>query len=384
MTSTKDTAERRFSEHEEALQHLSRWMYENPELAYKEFDTSAKMVNALREGGFTVEYPAYGLETAFEANFGTSGPRIVICAEMDALPEVGHACGHNIIATAGIGAGLALAAVAEDLGIRVTVLGTPAEEHYGGKVDLINAGAFVDAAASMMIHPSPRDVIDPVFLAVDHLDVEFFGKAAHASGAPEVGLNALDAAVQAYTNVAALRQHMLDSDRVHGIISHGGAAPNIVPDYTSMAWYVRSATAERLDALSKRVQTCFEAAALATGCTFKVTPAGYRYKDVRSDKLLARLYKENSALAGRPMPFYSEIEPKTSGSTDMGNVSYEVPSLHPMLGLDCDPAVNHQREFAAATLTPKGMETIREGALAMAYTAIDLAENNLWGELGEF
>jgi amidohydrolase len=384
MTNAKEIAERNFSEHEDALQHLSRWMYENPELAYKEFDTSARMVQALKDGSFDVEYPAYGLDTAFEANIGTSGPRVVICAEMDALPEVGHACGHNIIATAGIGAGLALAPVAEDLGIRVTVLGTPAEEHYGGKVDLINAGAFKDAAASMMIHPGTRDVVDPVFLAIDHISVDFFGKAAHASGSPEVGLNALDAAVQAYTSVAALRQHIFDSDRIHGIITHGGAAPNIVPDHTSMDWYIRSGTTERLEELSARVHACFEAAALATGCTFEFSTSGYRYKDIRNDQLLVKLYQENSALVGRPMPLHADLPPKASGSTDMGNVSYEVPTIHPMLDIDALPAVNHQREFAAATLTLKGMATIREGALAMAYTIIDLAERDLWGDLGSY
>lgn len=386
MTTSRDNskqlAENRFSEHEERLRELARWMYENPEIAFEEFQTSARMVDMLRAGGFDVKTPAYGLETAFEATVGVAGPNVVICAEMDALPEVGQACGHNIIATAGIGAGIALAPVAEQLGFRVTVLGTPAEEHFGGKIDLINAGAFGDVAAAMMIHPSPTDVVDPVFLAVDHIDVEFFGKAAHASSAPELGVNALDAAVQAYTAIAALRQHTLDSDRIHGIITHGGAAPNIVPDHTTMSWYVRSATDTRLNVLVEQVTKCFEAAALATGCTFKIKPTGHRYKDLQSDKVLARLYTENSALAGRPMPYYAEVDAQTSGSTDMGNVSHEVPAIHPMLSLDCDPAVNHQREFAAATLTDKGMATIREGALAMAWTVIDLAEKDLWGELG--
>jgi len=384
MTSAKATAERNFDEHEDALQHLSRWMYENPELAYKEFETSARMAQALVDGGFDVTHPAYGLDTAFEANIGSKGPRVIICAEMDALPEVGHACGHNIIAAAGIGAGLALAPVVEELGFRVTVLGTPAEEHYGGKIDLIKAGAFEDAACSMMVHPSTRDVVDPVFLAIDHISVEFFGKAGHASSSPEVGINALDAAVQAYNNVAALRQHMLDSDRVHGIITHGGAAPNIVPDHTTMDWYIRSGTAERLETLSKRVKACFEAAALATGCTFEVSSSGYRYKDIKNDMVLVDLYQANTALIGRPMPKHADIPPRTSGSTDMGNVSYEVPSIHPMLDIDALPAVNHQREFASATLGPKGMATIRDGALAMAYTAIDLAEGDRWGELGEW
>ena len=383
QANSKQEAENRFSEHEEALQELARWMYDNPEIAYEEVQTSARMVDALRAGGFEVKTPAYGLDTAFEATVGTTGPNVVICAEMDALPEVGHACGHNIIATAGIGAGIALASVAEEFGIRVTVLGTPAEEHFGGKIDLINAGAFKDVAAAMMIHPSPLDVVDPVFLAVDHIDVEFFGKASHASSAPELGINALDAAVQAYMAIAALRQHMLDSDRIHGIITHGGAAPNIVPDHTAMSWYVRSATDARLNILVGQVTTCFEAAAMATGCTFKLSPTGHRYKDLRSDRLLARLYAENSELSGRPMPYHAQVDAQTSGSTDMGNVSHEVPAIHPMLSLDCDPAVNHQREFAAATLTDKGMETIREGALAMAWTVIDLAEGDLWSQLGD-
>jgi amidohydrolase len=383
MTATsKERAEQRFSEHEAALQQLSRWMYDNPELAYVEHETSANMVEALRNGGFEVVHPAYGLETAFEANVGSTGPRVVICAEMDALPEVGHACGHNIIATAGIGAGLALAPVAEELGIRVTVLGTPAEEHYGGKVDLIKAGAFEDVAASMMIHPSTRDVVDPEFLAIEHIDVHYYGKAAHASGAPEQGKNALDAAVLAYSSVAMLRQHILDNDRIHGIITHGGAAPNIVPDHTSMSWYVRSATDARLDELMVKVKSCFEAAATSTGCTYEIIEAGHRYKDMRNDPVMTRLYKDNSLTAGRPISWHRDLPPKTSGSTDMGNVSYVVPSIHPMLDLDCDPAVNHQREFAAATLTDKGMETIREGALAMAWTVIDLAEQDLWSDLG--
>ncbi len=381
MSDTKQRAEARFDEHRAALEELSTWMYHNPEIAYVEFETSAKMVKALENGGFDVVYPAYGLDTAFEATIGSSGPRVVICAEMDALPEVGHACGHNIIATAGIGAGLALAPVAEELGIRVTVLGTPAEEHYGGKVDLINAGAFKDVAAAMMIHPSPRDVVDPIFLAIEHIEVDFFGKAAHAASAPHKGFNALDAAVQAYNNIAMLRQHMLDNDRVHGIISHGGAAPNIVPDHTTMVWNVRSGTDERLDVLMERVQGCFDAAALATGCTVEVKAGGYRYKDMINEPTMTSLYVENSAAAGRPMPWHKDLPPQTSGSTDMGNVSHEVPSIHPMLSLDCDPAVNHQREFAAATLTPKGMATIREGALAMAWTVIDLAEKDLWSSL---
>jgi amidohydrolase len=303
---------------------------------------------------------------------------------MDALPDVGQTCGHKIIATAGIGAGLALAAVADDLGIRVTVLGTPAEEGGGGKVDLINAGAFKDAAASMMIHPSGRDIVDPTFLAVQHLDVEFHGKDAHASSSPHIGINALDAGVQAYTAIAALRQHILPTDRIHGIFTSGGSAANIVPSYVSMTWYIRSLTDERLEELSKKVHACFEAATISTGCTHTVTPMGCAYKDIRNDTLMAGLYLENSAALGRDMLWTADAPSHSFGSTDMGNVSYEVPSIHPMLDLGASPAVNHQPEFAAYTITDDGMQMIRDGALAMAWTVVDLAEQDLWSELGSY
>jgi amidohydrolase len=381
---TKQRAEEAFSASEERLRELSRWMYEHPETAYEEFDTSARIVDVLREGGFEVDYPTYGLETAFAARVGSSGPEVVICAEMDALPEVGHACGHNIIAAAAVGAGLALAPLTDELGVRVTVLGTPAEEKYGGKVDLIDAGAFEGATAAMMVHPSPDDTVDINAIAVSHVDVEFFGKETHASFAPHLGVNALDAAVQAYVNVSTLRQQMLDSDRVHGVITHGGTAPNVIPAHTVMSWYVRAATDERLDELYPQIIRCFEAAAIATGCTYTVTETGHRYKDMRNDVLLTELYKANSEALGRPMPTSEELGKTGSGSTDMGNVSYVVPSIHPMLGIASHPAVNHQREFAAHTVTPDGDKAIRDGALAMAFTVIDLAEGDRWSELGSF
>lgn len=381
---TKQRAEEAFSAKEHDLRELSQWMYDNPETAYEEYGTSQRIVEMLRSGGFEVEFPAYGLDTAFAARVGSSGPEVVICAEMDALPEVGHACGHNIIATAGMGAGLALVDLAEELGIRVTVLGTPAEEKYGGKVDLIDAGAFAGAAASMMIHPAPIDTVDINAIAVAHVDVEFFGKETHASFAPHLGINALDAAVQAYVNVSTLRQHFLDTDRVHGVITHGGSAPNVIPAHTSMSWYVRAATDERLDDLYPQIIRCFDAAALATGCTVEVTVTGHRYKDMRNDKLLVELYGTNSAALGRPMPTSAEIGKTGAGSTDMGNVSYVVPSIHPMVGINSEPAVNHQKEFAAHTVTEDGTRAIRDGALAMAWTIIDLAEGGRWSDLGSY
>ena len=377
----KERARQTFEANESSLQNLSQWMFDNPETGYEEFETSARMVQALRDGGFDVEYPAYGLETAFAARTGTSGPEVIICAEMDALPEVGQACGHNIIATAGIGAGLALADLADELGIRLTVLGTPAEEHSGGKIDLINAGAFEGAAASMMIHPSVKDVVDPQFLAISHVEVDFYGKASHAASQPSLGVNALDAAVQAYMNVSTMRQQLLDSDRVHGIITHGGAAPNVIPAHTTMVWNVRAATDERLDALFPLIENCFKAAALATGCTYEIRESGHRYKDLRTNEIMADLYAANSKEAGRHMNRLADLPPATSGSTDMGNVSHEVPAIHPMIDLRCYPTVNHQPGFAAHTVTDDGKDIIRHGALAMAWTIVDLAEGNRWDEL---
>ena len=243
----KQAATERLAAVEAELREISHWMYHNPEIAWEEHNTSARLVEFLRNNGFEVEYPAFGLETAFAARSGTEGPEVVVCAEYDALPEVGHACGHNIIATAALGAGVALLEAARELGFRVRVQGTPAEESYGGKVDLINNGAFADAALSMMIHPSPADVVDPTFLGVAHIDVEFFGKESHAAFAPQLGVNALDAAVQAYVNISTLRQAMYSTDKVHGVITYGGGAPNVIPAYTAMSWYVRAATKERLD-----------------------------------------------------------------------------------------------------------------------------------------
>jgi amidohydrolase len=377
----KQAAGDRFAAVEAELQEISHWMYHNPEIAFEEHNTSARLVEFLRNHGFAVEYPAFGLDTAFAARAGTEGPEVVICAEYDALPEVGHACGHNIIATAALGAGAALVEAAAQLGFRVRVQGTPAEESYGGKVDLINAGAFEGAALSMMIHPSPADVVDPAFLGVAHIDVEFFGKESHAAFAPQLGTNALDAAVQAYVNISTLRQAMYNTDKVHGVITYGGGAPNVIPAYTAMSWYVRAGTKERLDELEAKVVACFEAAAQATGCTYRVKPLGHTYTDLISDPLMVELYQANSTELGRPMGRGADRDPGAAGSTDMGNVSHEVPSIHPMLDIKCLPAVNHQKEFAAATIQPPGDQAIRDGALAMAWTVIDIAAGNRWDEL---
>ncbi len=375
----KQIAEQRFAEMEEDLKSISHWMYEHPEIAFQEFATSAKLAAYLAQHGFAVEYPAYGLDTAFVARAGSQGPEVVICAEYDALPGIGHACGHDIIATASMGAGLALAGLADQLGFRVTVLGTPAEEMKGGKIDLINAGAFDGASVSMMIHPSPDDVLDPSVLAVRHIDLEYHGKDSHAAGAPEKGINALDAFVQAYVNVATLRQQILPSDRLHGIITHGGDAPNIIPSYTRSSWYIRAAAKEHLEELTQKVMACFEAAAIATGCTWQASAIGHPYEDLVSNPVLVELFDRNASALGRTMARGANMP--MAGSTDMGNVSHVVPAIHPFLSINPGEAVNHQPEFAAATITPDGDKAIRDGALAMAWTVIDLAVENRWGDL---
>ena len=378
----KDTARETVGRFEGELRDLSRWMYDHPEIAFEEYETSAKLAQYLASNGFEVEHPAYGLETAFAARVGSTGPEVVICCEIDALPEVGHACGHNVIAAAAIGAGLAVAPLVEELGIRVTVLGTPAEEAYGGKVDLINAGAFAGASAAMMIHPANDDVVDKNFLAVTQVDVEFHGKESHAAFKPQVGINALDAAVQAYVNISTLRQAIYPTDKIHGVITHGGDVPNVIPAFTSMSWYVRAFTKERLDELHEKVLAAFEGAAIATGCSVDVKQRGHAYTDLVVNPLLADLYAENSAAIGRPMHRMIEYDPAATGSTDMANVSYVVPTIHPMLDIGAAPAVNHQKEFASHTLAPSGEAAITDGALAMALTIIDLAEGNRWSELG--
>ena len=378
--SRKETAEQVFTSVEPELQAISHWMYDNPELGYQEFESSRKLAEFLGTNGFEVTYPAYGLETSFEATIGSTGPRVVVCCEYDALPEVGHACGHNIIATAALGAGIAAGSLAEDLGMRVTVLGTPAEEGGGGKVALIDAGAFADAAASMMIHPGPDNTLDPSFQVRESFTVEFFGKDSHAAFAPQAGINALDGFVQAYLNVATLRQQILGDDRIHCIIDHGGDASNIIPSYTKSTWGIRAATNERLQELIPKVKACFEGAAIATGCRLELTANDYPYLNMVSSSIMTSLFTANSATLGRAMPTEAEQGLK-GGSSDMGNVSQIVPAIHPMLAIESGDAVNHQKEFAAATITPSGEQAIRDGALAMANTIIDLAEQDVWDRL---
>jgi len=367
----------------ESLCEVSNWMYENPELGFEEFKTSKYLVNYIESKTKKVTYPTHGLETAFEITYGSEGPLVVICVEYDALPEVGHACGHNIIATASIGTGIALNNLVEDLGIRVKILGTPAEEGGGGKIILLDNGAFEDASCSMMIHPSVEDVVDPTFTTIQQYKVEYFGKDAHAAGAPDQGINALDAQIQLFVNASTYRQQMVQSNRMHGVIKDGGYKPNIIPSYTSSDWYLRSLNKDGLDELEKHFMNFVNAAALSTRCEVKITIPDYRYEEIDNNKILCDLYFENSKEVGREMIYQKDSIRPGLGSTDMGNISQAFPSIHPMLSIGDGSSVNHQPEFAAETVTESGHKAIYDGAYAMGATIIDLVEKNLWDKLKE-
>ena len=372
MTAIKEAARTSIEEARERLVKLSHRIHANPELAFEEERAAAWVAGALDAGGLSVETGICDLPTAFVATAG-SGPLLVdICAEYDALPDIGHACGHNVIAAAAVGAGVALAPVADDLGITVKVFGTPAEEGGGGKILMLERGAFDGVHAAMMVHPYPFEMPVMNCLAVAHVDVHYHGKAAHASAFPDRGVNAADALTVAQTSVGLLRQHIRTSDRMHGIVIKGGDAPNIVPAHTVGKWYVRSRTTVELDELMPRVERCFEAGAVATGCTMEVVPRSPIYSEMRADKELSALYRANAEALGRVFPKFSKEErERLAASTDMANVSLAVPTIHPMLGIDSLPAVNHQPEFAAHCVRPVADQALIDGATAMAWTAID-------------
>ena len=373
----KGAAQREVTAAGPALVELSHTVHSHPELAFEEERAAAWVADAL-SGPFAIEAGVCDIPTAFVATAGSGPLTIAICAEYDALPSVGHACGHNVIAAAAVGAGLALASIADDLGITVKVMGTPAEEKGGGKILMLQRGAFEGVHAAMMVHPSSQDDLDHMpCLAIQDLEVHYHGKTAHASAYPELGLNAADALTIAQTAIGLLRQHIKHTDRIHGIVLHGGDAPNVVPHETSGRWYVRAKNLKQLAELEPRVVRCFEAGALATGCTVDVEKAGPPYSEFEHDRGLAAFYRANADSLGRKfVDLPEEVAQRFAGSTDMANISLAMPTIHPMLGLDCFPATNHQPEFTAVCITPKADQAVVDGALAMAWTVIDAAKDS--------
>jgi amidohydrolase len=376
-TAAKTAAKGAVDQAGDALVELSHLVHAHPELAFEEVQSSKFTADALAGAGFEVDFGVCDLPTAFVARIGSGPLHIGICAEYDALPDIGHACGHNVIASAAVGAGIALAKVADEVGLTISVLGTPAEEGGGGKILMLERGAFKGIDAAMMVHPSPTEQTYMPCLAVAHVDVHYHGKAAHASAWPEQGINAADAITVAQTAVGLLRQHIRQTDRIHGIVTKGGEAPNIVPSHTSAKYYIRSKNLEQLADLEPRVHRCFEAGALATGCTHEVLAQSPPYSEMKSDPKMEALYKANAEALGRKFADVSaEVLQRTAGSTDMANISLAIPTIHPMLGLDCLPAVNHQPDFTAAAASGTADKAVLDGATAMAWTAIDLASRS--------
>ncbi|MEY2423961.1 MAG: hypothetical protein QOI95_4028 [Acidimicrobiaceae bacterium] len=352
----------------------SHQIHEHPELCYEEHFAHDLLTGLLEAEKLDVQRHAFDLDTAFIARAGSGdGPTIAVLCEYDALPGIGHACGHNIIGTAGLGAGVAAAVLADELGGRVVILGTPAEEGGGGKELLAQRGAFEGVDAAMMVHPAGADLALMNVIAIHQMKVQYHGEAAHAAAFPHKGRNALDAAVLGYMNIAALRQHIKPSERIHGIITNGGDKPNIVPRFAAAEWYVRSPTLKSLEKLKPRVVACLEAGAQAAGCEIEIEWQDPAYADMVDNRTMLDLYTANAASTGRTL-----IDPSAGGgdqvvgSTDMGNVSYLVPSIHPMIKVAPAHLSIHTPEFAEYTASADGDQAVIDGAKAMAMTVADL------------
>jgi len=353
------------------LIEVSRALHAHPELGFAETFAHDLLTNAIAAEGLDVQRSAYGLDTAFASQAGDQGPTVAVVCEYDALPGLGHACGHNVIAAAGLGAGLAAAAVASEVGGRVRILGTPAEEGGGGKVYMLDAGAFDGCDAAMMVHPAEADLTEIHAIAVQQVVASYRGVAAHAAAAPHQGRNALDAAVLGYMNIAALRQHIRDDERLHGVFTNGGDKPNIVPSAAATHWYVRAANLQRLDELRSRVETCLRAGADAAGCSVELTWLDPAFADLITNDPLVELYAANARRLGRN-PSVPTPDTAVTGSTDMGNVSHVVPSIHPMIAVSPPGIFIHTPDFAIHAGGAGGDQAAIDGAKAMAMTIADI------------
>lgn len=368
--SVEDAVNRRRAD----LVELSHAIHAEPELAFAEHRSCAKTQALVAEYGFEITAAPGGLDTAFRADYG-SGPLVIgICAEYDALPGIGHACGHNIIAASAVGTALALAEVADDLGLTVVLLGTPAEEAGGGKALLLKAGTFDDIAATVMLHPGPLDIARARSLALSQVAVGYAGREAHAAVAPYLGLNAADAITVAQVAIGLLRQQLAPGQMVHGIVTDGGQATNVIPGHAEMQYTMRANDAASLRELEDRIGNCFLAGAVATGCDYQVEETEPPYHELTPDKWLADTFRAEMVRVGRS-PVAEEVEAALPlGSTDMGNVTQVMPGIHPIVGIDAEGASVHQPAFAAAAAGPSADTAVVEGAIMLARTVVTLAE----------
>jgi metal-dependent amidase/aminoacylase/carboxypeptidase family protein len=346
----KSGAREKFKTIQQDILALSHRIHAHPELGFEEEKACGWLADSLDHAGFQVQRGVAGLETAFIATAGHGPLHIGICAEYDSLPEIGHACGHNMIAAMAVGAAIAAAHVADDAGLTISVFGTPAEEvgNASGKVLMLERDAFDGVHAAMMVHPAPFEMVEAHLIAASMFDVHYTGKEAHASAFPELGINAADALTVAQTAIGLLRQHIRQTDRVHGITTHGGDAPNVVPAHTSARYLVRA--------------------------ELEIRGGDKPYADVRYDREISLLYKKNAETLGRAFPDLGPIAQRLVASTDMGNLSHAIPSIHPMIGINSMPASNHQPEFTAHCVKAEADKAVLDGSLAMAWTAIDIAQ----------
>ncbi|MDA3641019.1 M20 family metallopeptidase [Mycobacterium xenopi] len=353
---------------------LSHAIHAEPELAFAEHRSCAKAQRLVAERGFQITAGVAGLDTAFRADFGR-GPLVVgVCAEYDALPGIGHACGHNIIAASAVGTALALAEVADELGLTVALLGTPAEEAGGGKALMLRAGTFDDVAAAVMLHPGPTDIAATRSLALSEVNVQYRGRESHAAVAPHQGVNAADAVTVAQVAIGLLRQQLAPGQLVHGIVTDGGQAVNVIPARASLRYAMRAVDSESLNQLRGRVLSCFAAGALATGCEYEIDDAAPAYAELKPDPWLAEVCRQEMRRLGRE-PIAADLEAKLPmGSTDMGNVTQVLPGIHPIVGIDAGGATVHQPAFAAAAVSPSADRAVVEGAIMLARTVVRLAE----------
>lgn len=355
----------------DSLLELSHRISENPELGLTETLASTWLHDAAAAvPGATSELGVGGLVTAFSASAGSGELVLTVCAEYDALPEVGHGCGHNVIATAGLGAFAALAPLAEELGATIRLIGTPAEENEGGKITLLDAGVFDGTHAAMMVHPGPVDEVSMNPFASGGIAAKFIGKEAHASLTPHRGINALDALTVTLTAIGLARQQLEPGQQVHGSIAERGGAPNVIPGTSAAVWMVRAPSLDSLDRVTDVVIRCIRAGALAAGCEVEIEAEREgRYSNMRIDNDLTEAYRRNATALGR----FPIAVGANGGSTDMGNISQRFPSIHPMIGLD-DPGLTlHTADFAARAAGPAGDAAVLDGATLLAQTAIDLA-----------
>jgi amidohydrolase len=371
MTALKDSIAQAVDRLADELETLSRQIHDHPELAYQEVKACGWLGDFLARQGFKVEKGVGGVDTAFRGTIETGdGPTIAILCEYDALPGIGHACGHNVIATSGVGAGAALAAVKAQLPKgRIQVIGTPAEEGGGGKVKLIKAGVFKDVDCAMMIHGFDRTLLHQDLLGIARGTFEFTGKASHASADPWEGVNALDACIQMYNSVSMLRQQIRPDCRIHGIITNGGAAANIIPESAAAVFYARAPRIDTMWDLFKRVSACAEGAARATGCSLKITQHDSVYEPMKSSRVMLDLFAANMKTAGltegAPIP-------DRLGSSDIGNVSQVIPAIQPMVAIAPTGMAIHTREFADAAVKPLARAGMVAAAKTMALTTLDL------------